>query len=71
MNAAAEHNENELPNTKAAARTEELRRDLSPQSVLGECDFPSHMKKLTLLGNVLRTESLASIQVTLLGQVSP
>ena len=69
MNAAAEHNENELPNTKAAARTEELRRDLSPQSVL--CDFPSHMKKLTLLGNVLRTESLASIQVTLLGQVSP
>ena len=29
----------------------ELRRELSPQSVLGECDL-SHMKKLTLLGNV-------------------
>ena len=45
-NADAAHDENELPDKK------KLRRELSPQSVLGKCDFPSHMKKLTLLGNV-------------------
>ena len=46
LNADAAHDENELPDKK------ELRCELSPQSVLGECDFPSHMKKLTLLSNV-------------------
>jgi len=40
--------------TRRSCGEKELRRELSPQSVLGECDFPSHhdMKKLTLLGNV-------------------
>jgi hypothetical protein len=38
--------------TRRSCVEKELRRELSPQSVLGECDFLSHMKKLTLLGNV-------------------
>ena len=46
LNADTAHDENELFDKK------ELRRKLFPQSVLGQRDFPSHMKKLTLLGNV-------------------
>jgi len=38
--------------TRRSCGEKELRRELSPQSVLEECDFPSHMKKLTLLGNI-------------------
>jgi len=38
--------------TRRSCGEKELCRELSPQSVLGECEFPSHMKKLTLLGNV-------------------
>jgi len=38
--------------TRRSCGEKKLRRKLSPQSVLGDCDFPSHMKKLTLLGNV-------------------
>jgi len=37
--------------TRRSCGEKELCRELSPQSVLGNCDFPSHMKKLTLLGN--------------------
>jgi len=59
--------------TRRSCGEKELRRELSPQSVLGECDFPSHMKKLTLLGtsvlcihsgDVARpSQSLASTQL--------
>jgi len=38
--------------TRRSCGEKELHHELSPQSVLWECDFPSHMKKLTLLGNV-------------------
>jgi len=38
--------------TRRSCGEKELRCELSPQSVLEECDFPSHTKKLTLLGNV-------------------
>ena len=52
--------------TRRSCGEKELRRELSPQSVLGECDFPSHMKN-DVVG---QRKSLASIPVTLLGQVS-
>jgi len=37
--------------TKRSCGEKELRRQLSSQSVLGGGDFPSHVKKLTLLDN--------------------
>ena len=44
------HDDNKT--TRRSCVEKELRRELSPQSVLGECDFPSHMKKWTLLCKV-------------------